>query len=65
MTSRNRRQESFEALQLRDHVTGTPCPHEGCPAHTNPQAPCANPDTGLPTRVPHIARITTATKDHT
>lgn len=62
MTRHSRRQESFEALQLREEVTGTPCPHDHCPAHTNPTAVCANPE-GHPTRTPHIARITTATKD--
>jgi hypothetical protein len=56
---------SFESLQLRDDVDGTPCPHHDCPAHTDPHALCANPTTDLPTRVPHIARIKAATKDHT
>lgn len=62
MTRRRARdQESFEGLQLRDEVTGTPCPLDTCAAHTDPDTPCAVD--GHPARTPHIARITATRKD--
>jgi hypothetical protein len=61
--ARPRNHPSFDGLQLRDDVDGTPCPWIDCLAHTDPHALCTNPTTGLPTRVPHIARIKTATQE--